>query len=67
MNLYDLFAKIYRILFDEEAPCLSPEGQRTIKEYGDLYMTLDGVYIRISVSTKAPHCLPHFVLDTLLL
>ena len=30
-------------------------------------MTLDGVYIRISSSTKAPHWLPHFVLDTLLL
>ena len=30
-------------------------------------MTLDGVYIRISGSTKALHWLPHFVLDTLLL
>ena len=30
-------------------------------------MTPNGVYIRISGSTKAPHWLPHFVLDTLLL
>ena len=30
-------------------------------------MTSDGVYIRISGSTKAPHWLPHFVSDTLLL
>ena len=30
-------------------------------------MTLDGVYIRIIGSTKAPHWLPHFVPDTLLL
>ena len=30
-------------------------------------MTPDGVYIRISGSTKAPHWLPHFVPDTLLL
>ena len=30
-------------------------------------MTSDGVYKRISRSTKAPHWLPHFVLDTLLL
>ena len=30
-------------------------------------MTSDGVYIRISSSTKALHWLPHFVLDTLLL
>ena len=30
-------------------------------------MTPNGVYIRISGSTKGPHWLPHFVLDTLLL
>ena len=30
-------------------------------------MTPDGVYIRIPVSTKAPHWLPNFVEDTLLL
>ena len=30
-------------------------------------MTFDGVYIRISGSTKAPHQLPHFVPDTMLL
>ena len=30
-------------------------------------MTPDGVYIRILGSTRAPHWLPHFVPDTLLL
>ena len=30
-------------------------------------MTPDEVYIRIGGSTKAPHWLPHFVPDTLLL
>ena len=30
-------------------------------------MTPDGVYIRISGNTKAPHWLPHFVPDKLLL
>ena len=30
-------------------------------------MTSDGVYIRISCSTKAPNWFPHFVPDTLLL
>ena len=54
-------------MFGEEAPCLSPEGKKIVKEYGDRYMTLDGVYIRIEGSTKAPHWLPHFVPDTLLL
>jgi hypothetical protein len=54
-------------LFGEEEPCLSPEGQNIVKEYGDWYMTLGGVYIRIVGSTKAPQWLPHFVPDTLLL
>ena len=30
-------------------------------------MTSEAIYIRISSSTKAPHWLPHFVPDTLLL
>ena len=30
-------------------------------------MTPDGVYIKVFGSIKAPHLLPHFVLDTLLL
>ena len=30
-------------------------------------MTLDGVYIRISCSTKDPHWLPYFVPNTLFL
>ena len=62
-----LFSTIYQVLFGEEAPCLSLEGQKIVKEYGDWYMTLDRVYIRIFGRTKAPHSLPHFVPDTLLL
>jgi hypothetical protein len=62
-----LFATIYQILFGAEAPCLSPEEQRIVNEYGDRYITPDKVYIRIAGSTKAPHWLPHFVPDTLLL
>ena len=36
-------------------------------QYRDLYMTPDGVYIRIAGSTKPPHWLPHLVPDSLLL
>ena len=63
----ELFSTIYQVLFGEEAPCLSLEGKKIVKEYGDWYMTPDVVYIIISVSTKTPHWLPHFVPDTLLL
>ena len=62
-----LFATICQILFGKEAPCLSPQGQNIVKEYGYWYMTPDGVYIRIAGSTKTPHWLPHFVPNTLLL
>ena len=63
----ELFSRIYQILFGEEAPCLSLEGQKLVREYGDWYMTPDGVYIKISNSTKDPHWLPHFVPNNLLL
>ena len=62
-----LFSTINQILFGEEAPCLSPERKMIVKEYGDWYMTPYRVYIRIEGSTKAPHWLPHFLPNTLLL
>ena len=39
----EVFTTIYQVLFGEEAPCLSPEGKKIVKEYGDWYMTPDGV------------------------
>jgi hypothetical protein len=59
-----VFPNLYQGLFREETPCLSTEGQAL---FGDWYMTLVGVYIRIAGSTKPPHWLPHFVPDSLLL
>ena len=50
-----LFAPIYQILFGEEAPCLSPEEKNIVQNYGDWYMTTNGVYIRRLGSTKDPH------------
>jgi len=67
LNCNGLFSTLYHVLFGEEAPCLSLEGQKIVKEYGDWYMTPDGVYIIIVSSTKDLHWLPHFLLDTLLL
>ena len=50
-----LFSTLYQVIFKEEAPCLSLEGQKIVKEYGDWYMTPDIVYIKIVGSTKPPH------------
>ena len=63
----DYSPTLYQVLFGEEAPCLSPEGKNIVKEYGDWYMTLDEVYIRILSSTKPPYWLPHLVPITLFL
>ena len=62
-----LFPTLYQVFLNEDTPYLSPEGQEIVKSYGDWYMTQFGVYIKISGSTKLPHWLPHFVLDSLLL
>ena len=50
-----LFSTLYQVLFGEETPCVSPKGKKIVKEYGDWYMTIDGLYIIISGSTKPPH------------
>jgi hypothetical protein len=34
-----LFSTLYQVLFNEEAPCLSAEGKKIVKEYGYWYMT----------------------------
>ena len=62
-----VFTTLYQVLFEEETPCLSTKGKAIVKEFQDWYMTLVRVYIRIVGSTKPPHWLPHFVLDSLLL
>ena len=43
---YELIYTIYRILFGEEAPCLSPEGEKIAQVYGDWYMSSNAVYIK---------------------
>ena len=50
----NFFPTLYQALFEEETPCLSPEGQAIVKELGDWYMTPTRVYIRIVGSTKPP-------------
>jgi hypothetical protein len=62
-----LFFILYQVIFGEEAPCLSPEGKKIVKEYGDWYMTQNKVYIRIIGNANPLHQFPHLVPDTLLL
>ena len=62
-----LFHTLYQVLFNEEAPCFSPEGKKIVEEYGDWYMIPYQVYIRIVSSTKPLHWLPHLAPKSLLL
>lgn len=50
-----VFPTLYQVLFGEEKPCLSTEGQAIVKEFTDWYMTPFEVYIRIARSAKPPH------------
>lgn len=63
----ELFPTLYQVMFGEQAPFLSPKGQKIVKKYRDWYMTPVRVYIKISGSTKPLHWLPHLVPNSLLL
>jgi hypothetical protein len=39
----------------------------TYRELWELYMTPDGVYLRMISNTKDPHWFPHFIIDNFLL
>ena len=49
-----VFPTLYQVLFGEETPCLSSEGQAIVKEYGDWYMTPIRVYSRIAGVPSLP-------------
>ena len=50
-----MFPTLYQVLFGEEAPCLSPKGQKVVKDYEDWYMTPAKVYIKTEGSTNPFH------------
>jgi hypothetical protein len=61
------FPPLYEFIFCAPAPCMTEKALSIIKNIGDWYVMQHGTYIRIYGATKAPHLLPRFVPDKLVL
>lgn len=63
----DLFIPLYHILTDRLAYYMSEEARVIVGSIRDGYVTKDHTYIRIYGATKAPHILPRYVTDHVIL
>jgi hypothetical protein len=61
------FAPLYESIFCAPAPCMTNKALSIIQNIGDWYLMEHGTYIRVYGATKAPHLLPRFVPDKLVL
>jgi len=64
---YHFFAQAFELILGKPAPILSDEAMQVLSNIGDWYIEKDFTYIRIYGATAAPHLLPKFVLDRLVL
>lgn len=64
---YHFFAQAFELILGKPAPRLSDEAMQVLSNIGDWYIEKDLTYIRIYGATAAPHLLPKFVLDRLVL
>jgi hypothetical protein len=60
-------ARIYFLLFRKECPRLSEEAKKVISKVGHWYLDERETYIRVFGATGAPHLLPIYVPDRLVL
>jgi hypothetical protein len=58
---------IYFLMFRKECPRLSKEAKKVISKMGHLYLDERETYIRVFGATRAPHLLPIYVPDRLVL
>jgi hypothetical protein len=61
------FAPLYESIFCAPAPCMANKALSILQNIGDWYLLEHGTYIRVYGATKAPHLLPRFVPDKLVL
>ena len=57
---------LYTLIFLTECNCMSEEAFQVIEEYGDYYLTKEGMYIRLHGGSKAPSLLPKYATDYVL-
>lgn len=63
----NFMAPLHSLIFNKPAPRLSIEARNTIRSIGDWYIEEFYTYIRILGHTSAPHLLPKYVPDRLVL
>ena len=57
---------LYTLIFLTECNCMSEEAFKVIEEYGDYYLTKEGLYIRMYGGSRAPSLLPKHANDYVL-
>jgi hypothetical protein len=50
-------------MFKEEPCCMSENAMKVIEQYGDYYLCMEGLYIRMFGGSKAPSMMPHYATD----
>ena len=57
---------LYTLIFLTECNCMSEEAFKVIQEFGDYYLTNDGLYVRMYGGSRAPSLLPKYATDYVL-
>ena len=57
---------LYTLIFLTECNCMSEEAFKVIEEFGDYYLTEDGLYIRMYGGSRAPSLIPKYTTDYVL-
>ena len=58
---------LYMKLFGKYPPCMSKRAMDTITQVAHLFPKIDSTFLRVFGLLKAPHALPHFIMDKFLL
>ena len=61
-----LIMPLYTLIFLEECNCMSAEAFKAMQEYGNYYLTQDGLYVRMYGGSRAPSLLLRYAIDYVL-
>jgi len=54
---------LYKLIFRKECDCMSEDAMQVIEEYGDYFLTDNGMYLRMYGGSKTPYLLPKYATD----
>ena len=63
----DFLLPVHHLLTKRPTYCMSEDARVMVGEIGDWYITDKYTYIRVNGATKAPHILPKYVTDHMVL